>query len=161
RRLDHGIANENNAVATLVSQVMPVFFPNCVLQEEGCYTLMNNDTLIYVVSPDGSIRSNGKAEYAVEIKCPYPDPNNPRKLPVFYELPKYYVVQVMLEMKVLNVDKLLLVCYSAKTTVVSVVDFSKDLWQTIWDVTLELYGAVKPVKPSSLLESVKTLREQV
>lgn len=39
KRMQHGTINEINAVATLVSKVLPVYFPEHVFVEEGCYMI--------------------------------------------------------------------------------------------------------------------------
>ena len=116
KRFQHGQVNEINAVATLVSKVLPIYFPELEFYEEGCYALkMKNDGLI-IVSPDGSLRHLSKQEpsIGIEIKCPYP--GKTFTTPVHYKLPTYYVPQVLCEMAVLKVDQLLFVSYSEQST---------------------------------------------
>ena len=38
-RMIHGTKHENDAIATIVAQVLPVYFPNKVFVEEGCYVI--------------------------------------------------------------------------------------------------------------------------
>ena len=80
--------------------------------EEGCYALKMNQGGLTIVSPYGSLRHSSGMENSigVEIKCPYPDKTF--TIPVHYELPTYYVPQVLCEMAVLNSDQLLSVSYS-------------------------------------------------
>jgi hypothetical protein len=53
------------AHATIVAKVLPVFFPELVFYEEGCYKLVH-DTIPIIVSPDGSCRNaNDKPTIAV------------------------------------------------------------------------------------------------
>ena len=54
-RLRYGIENEINALATLLSKVLPSFYPHTYFYEEGFIVLKNDeDSNIMVVSPDGS-----------------------------------------------------------------------------------------------------------
>ena len=65
-------------------------------------------------------RSN---DYAVEIKCLMGDKKH--ILPVHYTIPKYYITQVMFEMKVLQVCKTLYCSYSMQSMVVLEITFDK------------------------------------
>jgi hypothetical protein len=38
-RMIHGTKHEIDAIATIVAKVLPVYFPNTVFVEEGCYVL--------------------------------------------------------------------------------------------------------------------------
>ena len=73
--LDHGASNEINAVATVVTKVLPVLHPDLVFCEEGCVEINYVDNSKFmIVSPDGSLRSNPRLDStvsAVELKCPY------------------------------------------------------------------------------------------
>ena len=73
--MDHGTANEINVVATVVTKVLPVLYPDLVFYEEGCVeiTYVDNSKFM-IVSPDGSLRTNSRldsTELVVELKCPY------------------------------------------------------------------------------------------
>lgn len=80
-RMEHGQRNEINAVATLVGKVFPCFYPSYTFSEEGCvkYTL---DESYIIVSPDGSRLNSAtrQTEIAVEIKCPFPEMQDPTSL---------------------------------------------------------------------------------
>ena len=86
-KFDHGTNNEQNAIATLAGIVLPYYYPQLHLMEEGCYEVSG-----VLVSPDGGLyqkqdaqeykaflRSESNtskfpvAELAVEIKCPFPE----------------------------------------------------------------------------------------
>ena len=60
RRLQHGVKHEINAVATLIGRFLPVFYPDAIFIEEGCYIIpgVASDISPGVVSPDGSIGSS-------------------------------------------------------------------------------------------------------
>ena len=75
--MTYGVENEINAVATFVSKVLPVFFPNVTYVEEGCCLQLYGNAPFLLVSPDGSgreINSNGDSRvvFGLEIKCPFP-----------------------------------------------------------------------------------------
>lgn len=68
----HGTENKENAVATIVGKVMPVFFPTLTFYEESCVVIKESENSIMVVSSDGSLRQGTflrPTEIAVEIKC--------------------------------------------------------------------------------------------
>lgn len=113
---------------------MPTFFPKMQFQEEGCYILQNENTPFVVVSPDGSIKLHDDTVYGVEIKCPFP--GKVHTVDVIDELPRRYVIQVLMEMKVLCVEKLLFVCWLPETTSVIEVTFSHKLWDNVWRLML-------------------------
>jgi hypothetical protein len=55
---DSYIGFEIDAIATIVAKVLPVYFPNKVFVEEGCYVIPgDNYNILGVLSPDGSIRN--------------------------------------------------------------------------------------------------------
>jgi hypothetical protein len=56
----HGTSNEINAMATLLSKVMPVYQPQNKLYEVGSYVEMHNEQLFFISSPDGEGRYNDK-----------------------------------------------------------------------------------------------------
>ena len=166
QRLDWGIEHEANAVATLVGRILPTYFPKCILIEEGCYILHEQNTeLLGVVSPDGSIAHletndirDMKKIYAVEIKCPYP---TTERVPVHYSLPEYYVCQCLAEMFVLKTSHLLYVSFSLETTTVLEVQFDAELWNEILKEAREIYDTVNPVVPRRGKSQTKQLREKI
>ena len=139
--MEHGTVNEINAIATLVGKVLPVFWPNLQYVEEGCFQIFTEESGVsIVVSPDGSCREsvNTTSEFAVECKCPMP--GKVFTTPVFYSCPKYYVPQILAEMKALNSKQLLFVCYTQESTTVHKVEFCEELWQLLVDETESIYG---------------------
>ena len=137
KRMKYGRLNIIHAVATLVGKVLPVHFPDKVFVEAGCYALHATSTGVFLVSPDGSLRTKvkdendgpGKTFSAVEIKCPYP--GKQFTTPVQYSLPLYYVPQVLSEMVALDVDNLVFVSFSIESTCVFSVKFDNLLWKKI------------------------------
>ena len=64
-----------------------------------------------------------------EFKCPYPQPENIHMLRVFYDIPKYYALQLIVEMEAEpHVEELVFACYSPESTVISRVTFDNTLW---------------------------------
>ena len=98
--MDHGVKNEINCVATLVSKVLPVYFPELLFKEEGCIIEELYGSVLFVCSPDGScgIGGDGDPVLAYEFKCPMP--GNTHATPVHYKIPIYY--ELLAEMNTLQ-----------------------------------------------------------
>lgn len=113
------------------------------------------------VSPDGSLRGLedgvlGSPSVGVELKCP--DPNVQFRTPVPYEFPWYYALQVLSEMKVLNVSKLVFLSWTPTTSTVFEVEFCEATWQKAWELTEHLYGGTI-TKPTRLPEECHALQD--
>jgi hypothetical protein len=123
--MDHGSKNEINAISTLVGKILPSLFPGIWYCEEGCIALKHDGEIFCVVSPDGSGRDaqNSKPLYAIEIK--YPIPGKSFTTPVHYEVPSYYIPQVLSEMKALNVMKTLYISHTTESTTVFMIKHSE------------------------------------
>lgn len=110
-RFEYGTRNELNAVATLISRYLPAFHPTTCFYEEGCYTCSHESKINLIVSPDGSVRSSDEhIVFGIEIKCPMP--GKLYTTPIHYNIPHYYVPQILGEMHVLGVKELLFLSYS-------------------------------------------------
>ncbi|VDI60616.1 Hypothetical predicted protein [Mytilus galloprovincialis] len=166
KRMKYGTDNEINAIGTLVSKILPIFYPNFSFVEEGCEVVCDKDETFLIVSPDGSARYFNSENYkpsdavalAIEIKCPYP--NKLYTTPVYYKMPWYYVIQVLSEMYVLNASSLLFLCYSTDSTTVCVANFDEELWNEILAKLKTIYGTEKPVMPKKLPDELKTIKEK-
>ncbi|VDI80060.1 Hypothetical predicted protein [Mytilus galloprovincialis] len=167
KRMKYGTDNEINAIGTLVSKILPIFYPNFSYVEEGCEVVCDKDETFLIVSPDGSARYFNSENYkpsdavdlAIEIKCPYP--NKLYTTPVYYKMPWYYVIQVLSEMYVLNASSLLFLCYSTDSTTVCVANFDEELWNEILAKLKTIYGTEKPVMPKKLPDELKTIKEKI
>ena len=149
--MEHGTINEINAIATLVAgKVLPVFWPNLHYVEEGCFKIVTETFGVpIVISPDGSCREsvNAPSVFAVECKCPMPGK-------VFTTpVPKYYVPQILAEMKALNSKELLFICYTKESTTVHKAEFCEELWQRLIAETESVYGE-NPSRPKKKSASV-------
>ncbi|WAR15615.1 hypothetical protein MAR_005720 [Mya arenaria] len=61
--MQHGTLNEENAVATIISKIMPIFTVELVFFEEGCVQVFDEDAQPFlVVFPDGSLRESESFE---------------------------------------------------------------------------------------------------
>ena len=107
-----GITNEKHAMATLVSKIIPMYYPNTTYTEEGCYLIVEKGQRLFVVSPDGSgkDRVSHKKHLAFEFKCPFS--GKTFTTDVHFKFPVRYVTQVMLEMRALGVNELVYVCWT-------------------------------------------------
>ena len=128
--LNWGNEGEPHAAATVLNYALPLYFPGTTFVESGASFVKcehTHETLIEV-SADGLIchvnALSGKIEEVVaktEFKCPYPPAEGSYKLPVYYDLPKHYALQVIVEMEAEpKVPQLLFACYSKESTVLAV-----------------------------------------
>ena len=157
-RMKHGVDNEQNAMVTLVSKILPVYYPGVDYFEEGCYEVIVNETPLIVVSPDGSGRrdsSNGVV-VAFEFKCPAP--GKTFTTPIHYEVPTRYVPQLLAEMAVLQCTTLLYVSWSKATSTIFEVKFDQSLWDELCAECINVYGAEHPVRPARKSEASKVLK---
>lgn len=133
QKFDHETKHKINAVATLVSKILPAFNPDSSFFEEECYMEKEAARTVLVVSPDGSIRRTDDEKLVlcrVEIKYPYP--GKTFTTPVHYGIPHYYVPHVPSEMYSLGVDSLLFLSYSEESMTVHRIDNDKVLWEDIF-----------------------------
>ena len=143
----HGTINEENAIATLVGIVMPLYYPDYSYYEEGAHLIEGSDgEPLMLVSPDGSLRpvSDGDtiiptARVVVEVKCPYPNEFVP---PVHYKVPERYVPQVLSEMAAMHVDECIYLSWSKHCSTVFRIKFDEMLWAEIKDEGERLYGNI-------------------
>ncbi len=109
--LQHGSLHEIDLIGTLVGKFLPVYSPQLKYVEEGCECLLHEGKTILVSSSDGSLRSHPDdvAHFAIEGKCPLPGKQFAPD--VHYELPTYYVPQLLAEMRSLCCQKALFISY--------------------------------------------------
>lgn len=167
---DHGTKNEPNALATLVSRVLPTFYPDFDYIEEGCYIVDGKMVAsLAEVAPDGSLRrveldtdgspaSISTALHALEFKCPYPADH---KVPGMYKLPKYYVCQCLAEMVVLGTHSLVFLSYSAQSATVFEVKFDAELWNLIWQEVESNFDEEHPVKANKLDKQLREIHKRI
>ena len=165
-RLSHGIANEDNAVATLAATVLPFMFPpHLAIVEDGARFIkgQTKETLIEVSSdgyllPVHGTQVGGQSLYIVEIKCPYPNKN---VLPVHYKPPKYYICQLLAEMAAHETNVGLYVSYSKQSMTVCKVSFDEELWQMIMKEVEYLYGGEKVIRLKKRTDGAKQIQKRL
>ena len=93
--MQHGIENEKNGLATFMGKVMPVFYPGCIFQDDGCMKKGLQLNRSMVISGDGSIMMKGieNVKTTVEIKCPVP--GKVWTTDTYYQIRTRYSTQVM------------------------------------------------------------------
>ena len=173
KKFDHGTKNEVNAIATLISTVVPAYLPACYAFYEvspafvGC----DQNPKLLEVSADGILQCllgqescpnyhiHGDCKIVVEIKSPTPQENVAET--IFYEIPNRYVPQVQSEMKAYRCLESWLICSTAISALVIVAHFDPDLWKSLWDMTSELFAAEKQNIPTKLHQSVKQLKIEI
>ncbi|CAG0898747.1 unnamed protein product [Cyprideis torosa] len=152
QRLDYGVSHEMDAVATLVGKILPALYPNSIFSEEGFILLPSEDGQdgnFFLSSPDGSIHSEGRPLFAVEIKTKFP---TDLVASVYYDMQERYVLQVLAEMAVLTVKNALFLVWSENSTVLLEATFDESLWKEAWDRMNALY-ARNPEKPKLHLDT--------
>ncbi len=160
RALRHGSINEANGLATLCCKILPAFFPNLTLHEEGCVMLERNGEAFMIVSPDGCARDDetGKMRLAVEVKCPMtrihymsPQSSESEDSDVAYHdlVPVRHVCQILSEMAALDCSHLLFVCYHpGDATTVFLARFDPELWEVLFAHAGELWGGKQTQPPT-------------
>ena len=156
KRMEAGVEGEPHAAVTLAAGFMPVFFPSSDLIEDGARFITTDGPLIEV-STDGFIRSGNNVSHIVEIKCPQPSSHS---TPVQYQVPHYYVCQLLAEMASHGVNTGLFVSYSPESTAISEVCFDEDLWNEIVQEVRRVYGD-NARRPSKLGPVVAELKNKI
>lgn len=153
--MKHGSENEINAVATLVSKILPSLYPEETYVEEGCEILKAGDKTFMVVSPDGSTLVDNETVKAIEIKCPLP--GKQFTTDVHYKVPVYYLCQLLSEMAALKCEQLLFLSYTPESTTVHLAIFDAGLWESLYTTCLELYDTtcLRPKKKHRDIESLR------
>ena len=167
--MDYGTQNEANAVATLVTKIMPVLYPKLTFFEEGAYKVSDEsqDKPYLIVSPDGSLRDMSEnktaleksAKVGIEIKCP--TDNIPFKSPVLYSPPRRYVPQCLLEQSVLGCDEQLLISWSPETTTVLKIPYVASFVDNLLSEVKTLYYTNVPHRPTKSSDKRKGLLQQI
>ena len=158
----HGTTNEVNALATFVSKIMPVYYPDLLFKEDGCIVLdMKSNTGAYaVISGDGTGQNMDNTNIlAVEFKCPMP---NKQHVPdVYYRLPPYYVTQVLSQMAAKECEMFVNLCYTQESSTYIVGGYDKSLWCEVWELATKLYGHGPSRRPTVRCPESKVLEQSV
>ena len=95
-----------------------------------------------------------------EAKCRTPVENN-QCTSVYYTLSKYYVLQVLAEMKTYGCDQLLFVCWSEESTVVFETKFDEELWENVCREICEVYDWDQPRRPARRSAMTHSIAKQI
>ena len=163
--MTHGITNEINGCATIVGKILPSLFPHVTSHEVGSYVLETNGYPFVIASPDGEGWVDGKVRYLFEIKCQVK--SNSWKYPVFYNIPRYYLPQILCQLGVskhalgYQVMETIFVSWSDDTTTAFLVKFDERVWLKLLAAARELYGDSDPVRPKKKLEIVPEMQDEL
>ena len=129
-----------HGVTTIALMYMPAFLPACAMfKEVGCYTI-DGDIVnsIMIDSPDGLIEiqhtdgccneylmTGVEQNMSIEIKSPYPDP---MQMPLHYNIPRGYVIQILSHMKVTGTETNLYVSVGSNSVCIIECTFHEELW---------------------------------
>lgn len=158
KNMEYGTNNEINAIATLVTKVLPVLHPCLEYREEGCIPLYREDKFTMIVSPDGSLEGNSEVEgkttkMAIELKCPVSN--------LHTNVPERYILQCLSEMYALQVHKLLYLCWRPDVSSVFELSFNQSLFQDALEECLKIVDVQKPKRPVKISKSVQGLKKRV
>ena len=142
KRMEHGTEHEIDGVATLLGCIIPCFFSaEYIFHETGPQFIHGaQHKYLLEVSADGILRNESSGEtIIVEIKCPAP--KDEKFLPTTYDIPVYYVPQLLSEMAVNSAKSLLFlsVCTSKGTVSIVKCNFDEQLWGLIFAFVQKLY----------------------
>ena len=154
-----------NCLGTLLTAVFPAFLPRCYRYiEEGCHITDGNIKKgLMTVSADGLMKCLDNCDggcknllnlptgpFILEMKCPYSSISNKELLPVQYTCPYYYLPQVLSEMKSCGSSIATFASCSPESLVMNYIDFSENIWQKLWKLTLEIFDRDKVSLPTQL-----------
>ena len=125
------------------------------------------------VSPDGVIKcANNCANcqnrigfpvgtMPFEIKCPFTPINDRKLLPVQYHPPQYNCCQLLSQMVATKSETLLFASCSPESMVISLLEFSQTMWQSVWSLARELYADASITKPTTLHGKTTKIKEEL
>ncbi|MEW8548750.1 MAG: YqaJ viral recombinase family protein [Candidatus Thiodiazotropha sp.] len=159
-RMKYGIHHEEDAVATVCSKVLPALYPDMKMYEEGCIRVgFENYNSFMVVSPDGSLKGENElhSRLAFENKCKSPDSYSKS---AYYQIPLYYMPQLLCEMKACESDRLLFTCWSEESMTVFEVYNDGSVWEKCWCELTKVY-AIERARPKHFSEECKVLKQDM
>ena len=146
---------------------MPASLPACAMfKEVGCYTI-DGDIVnpLMVDSPDGLIEiqhtdgccnedlmTGVEQNMSTEIKSPYLDP---MQMPVYYNIPRGYVIQILSHMKVTGTETNLYVSVGSNSVCIIECAFHKELWNEVWGLICDRFDTTRPKMPKRKLHVPK------
>ena len=125
------------------------------------------------VSPDGVIKCanncancQNRIAFPVgtmpfEIKCPYTPINDKKLLPVQYHPPQYNCCQLLSQMVATKSETMLFASCSPESMVISLLEFSQTMWQSVRSLAWELYANASITKPMTLNGETTKMKEEL
>ena len=170
QKFDHGTKNEVNAIATIISTIIPAYLPACfAFYEVGpAFVGSEKNENLLEVSADGLLQCSsgyesclnyelhGNRKIVVEIKSPTPQENVAET--IFYEVPNRYVPQLLAEMQGYNCPEVWLLCSTPVSASLIQMKNNSHLWTQLWELCCFLYKDEKQNVPTKLHPSVKNLK---
>ena len=173
--LDFGSKNEINAMATLMSVIMPALLPSCyTLYEVGMQFIHGRNLRNLIeVSADGLIKCRNGSNctnvnigvrqahktIVAEAKCIFPSDDFP-KFP-HYKLPIWHVPQCLCEIVAYNADELWLISFTIYSVTLIIVYFDQELWKKLLELAEDKYGVDIPKLPTKLHPQSKILHKEL
>jgi len=160
QNMEYGTLHEIDGIATVVGRILPAFYPNVEYFEEGCVRMsLDDQQSFFVVSPDGSLKkTNGEIAMMYENKC---KTQNNFSANVYYNIPKYYIPQLLCEMKAYECDLLFFTCWSEKSTTLFEVTFDDNIWASISGELHDVFVKSASKRPTKFSKNVPALRSQI
>ena len=164
KQMEHGKNNEINAVATICGKILPTLYPTTIFKEVGCYVKWKEVKPFVVASPDGEGDEGQTKRFLFEIKCPYA---SEWKAPVHYNIPEYYVPQILCQMGTsietlgYHVKESLFVSWSMESTTAFHVKFDGLLWGMMEREIEALYGHSNKARPTKKRPESKVIKEKI
>ena len=123
---------------------MPAFLPkDSIISEQGpMFIDGENVPKMMEDSPDGLIHVPGDGnDIVLELKCPFP---NKTMLPVHYQVPVYYAMQVLTHMTVTKTSSVWYGSYCAQSTALIHLKYCPEIWESCFSKLKELFD--KPIQ---------------
>ena len=101
---------------------------------------------------------DGEVSMMYENKC---KTQNSYSTDVYYNIPNYYVPQLLCEMKAYSCDKLLFTCWSEKSMTLFEIEFDEELWAAISGELEDVFIKSSSKRPSKFSKNVPMLRSKI
>lgn len=150
--MEYGTNNKINAIATLITKVLPVLYPSLKYREKGCLPLYREYKITMNISPDESLEGNSEVEgkttkMAIVLKCPVSN--------LHTSVPGRYILQCLSEMYALQVHRLLYLCWRPDVSSVLEISFNQSLFQDVFEECLKKVNVQKTKRPVKIQNHYK------
>ena len=154
----------------LTGLILPSFLPPCYAFFEVGAKILKGSSLFdqVAISADGILKCtqgdtcltcNEKKSIVVEFKSPFATKENPHV--TTYDIPLWYVPQILCEMEAWESSELWLLCGTKQSVTLFQCYHDKRLLDNLLSTKNDLYGQEKPNIPTRLHPSVDNLKSQM